>query len=155
MKNVVSFSDILSEKPTEFNIAVSMNSLGEKIRQIRQNNGFSQENMADMLGISTSAYGDIERNKTDLTVNRAKEIAKILNISYLELLGLDFSEFNHSLEKANLEIEKLKIENEKLQLEVLYWREKFEKLALNEVYRMLHQQERQSIGFKHPKLIGD
>lgn len=132
-----------------------MNSLGEKIRQIRQNNGFSQENMADMLGISTSAYGDIERNKTDLTVNRAKEIAKILNISYLELLGLDFSELNHSLEKTNLENEKLKIENEKLQLEVRYWREKFEKLALNEVYRMLHQQERQSIGFKHTKLIGD
>lgn len=130
-----------------------MNSLGEKIRQIRQKNGFSQENMADMLGISTTAYGDIERNKTDLTVNRAKEIAKILNISYLELLGLDFSELNHSLEKTNLENEKLKIENEKLQLEVRYWREKFEKLALNEVYRMLQQQERQSIGFKHPKLI--
>lgn len=28
---------------------------GEKIRQIRLTKGFSQENMADMLGISTTA----------------------------------------------------------------------------------------------------
>lgn len=122
-------------------------SFGEKIRQLRQKKGFSQENMADMLGISTTAYGDIERSKTELTIERTKEIAKALNISFLELLGLDFREMNHSVEKANLENEKLKIENEKLRLEAQYWREKFERLVVNEVYRVVQQQERKKIGF--------
>jgi DNA-binding XRE family transcriptional regulator len=36
---------------------------GDKIRQIRLMKVFSQENMANMLGISNTAYGDIERNK--------------------------------------------------------------------------------------------
>ena len=33
--------------------------LSEKIRQIRLQKGLSQENMADMLGLSTTAYGTL------------------------------------------------------------------------------------------------
>jgi len=40
-----------------------MNTVGN-IRGIRLLKKLSQENMADMLGISRVAYGDIERKKT-------------------------------------------------------------------------------------------
>lgn len=40
--------------------------IGDKIRSLRMIKGYSQENMADILGISSIAYGDIERNKTDV-----------------------------------------------------------------------------------------
>jgi XRE family transcriptional regulator, regulator of sulfur utilization len=125
--------------------------LGEKIRQTRLQRGFSQENMADMLGISTTAFGDIERNKTELSIARAKEIANVLTISLLELLGLEIQEQNGGsfhAEKLQLENEKLKLEVEKLAFEAIYWREKFEERVMAEVYRILQtQNQRKQIGF--------
>nr|WP_299422784.1 helix-turn-helix domain-containing protein [uncultured Emticicia sp.] len=35
--------------------------------------------MANMLGISTTAYGDIERNKTELKISSVTEISRTLN----------------------------------------------------------------------------
>jgi XRE family transcriptional regulator, regulator of sulfur utilization len=51
--------------------------IGEKIRSLRTIKGYSQENIADILGISSIAYGDIERNKTDVSYSRLEQIAKV------------------------------------------------------------------------------
>jgi len=127
--------------------------IGEKIRQARLQKGFSQENMADMLGISTTAYGDIERNKTELTIARANEVANLLKINVLELMGVDLQPVDFALEKLQLENEKLKADAEKWQLAAHYWREKFEQQRLvGDVLRLANQQtqpqeERKKIGF--------
>ena len=63
--------------------------LSEKITQIRLQKGLSQENMADMLGLSTTAYGDLERGRTELSVSRLENIAKLLDVPLPELLGFD------------------------------------------------------------------
>lgn len=47
--------------------------VGEKIRSLRTIKGYSQENMAELLGISSVAYGDIERNKTDVSHSRLEQ----------------------------------------------------------------------------------
>lgn len=122
--------------------------IGEKIRYARLTKGYSQENMADFLGISTSAYGDIERNKTELTLSRAKKLSTILKISILELIGEEI----HTPEVLNNtdknEVEKLKSELNTLRSEANYWREKFEQQILNETYRLLQgQYQREKIGF--------
>ncbi|PLK45437.1 helix-turn-helix domain-containing protein [Emticicia sp. TH156] len=125
--------------------------IGEKIRQARQKKGFSQENMADMLGISTTAYGDIERNKTELTIARATEIAGLLQVNIMELMGIDLQPVDFSMEKLQMENEKLRSEVEKWQLAAHYWREKFEQQRLlGDLLRIGTQQpqeERQKIGF--------
>lgn len=125
--------------------------IGEKIRQARQQKGFSQENMADMLGISTTAYGDIERNKTELTIARATEIAGLLQVNIMELMGVDLQPVDFSMEKLQLENEKMKSDVEKWQLAAHYWREKFEQQRLmGDLIRIGTQQpheERQKIGF--------
>ncbi|MFD2521560.1 helix-turn-helix domain-containing protein [Emticicia soli] len=127
--------------------------IGEKIRQARLQKGFSQENMADMLGVSTTAYGDIERNKTELTIARANEVANLLKINVLELMGVDLQPVDFALEKLQLENEKLKADAEKWQLAAHYWREKFEQQRLvGDVLRLANQQaqpqeERKKIGF--------
>ena len=122
---------------------------GEKIRLKRIQKGLSQENLADMLGISTTAFGDIERNKTELTIARAKEIANTLTISLLELLGLEIQEEKHAIEKLNLENDKLKMEVEKLALEAIYWQEKFEETIFRivAVNNAKTQPQRKQIGF--------
>ncbi len=129
--------------------------IGEKIRQIRLTKGFSQENLADMLGVSTTAYGDIERNKTELSISRATEIAKTLNVSFLDLLEIEASppplpkgEELKNREKLHLENEKLKVEVEKWQATAAYWREKYENRFAGNVLRLIKEEpERRKIGF--------
>ena len=122
--------------------------IGEKIRYARLKKGYSQENMADFLGISTSAYGDIERNKTELTLSRAKNLSTILKMSMLELIEEEIHTPKVLDNSENGELEQLKNEVNTLRSEANYWREKFEQQILNETYRMLQgQYQREKIGF--------
>jgi transcriptional regulator with XRE-family HTH domain len=59
----------------------------EKIKYMRQHKGFSQEKMAEKLGMSVNNYSSIERGKTDLHVSRLEEIASILQVNLFELLS--------------------------------------------------------------------
>ncbi|MEN9847633.1 MAG: hypothetical protein RL368_373 [Pseudomonadota bacterium] len=54
---------------------------------MRQLKGYSQEDIAEKLGMSVKGYSDIERGKTNLQMNRLEEIAQILGIETLELLS--------------------------------------------------------------------
>ncbi len=123
-----------------------MKTIAEKIRLYRLEQGLSQENMADSLGISTTAYGDIERGKTDLTLSRFYQIAEVLNISVAVLMG-QTTPLQQELQQ--LEVEKLQIENEKLRLENQYLREK---IAGRMIIDLIQKDapttsERQRIGF--------
>ena len=58
----------------------------KKIAEIRSKKGFSYENMAHDLDLSTSAYRKIETGETKLTVERLVDISKILETPLNELL---------------------------------------------------------------------
>lgn len=121
--------------------------IGEKIRQARLLKGYSQENMAELLQISTTAFGDIERSKTELTISRAQKIANLLDINVLELFGEEVIT-PKVLNNSESETEQLKLEIEKLKKESDYWRSKFEERVLIEAYRLIqNQQQREKIGF--------
>ncbi|WP_025763194.1 helix-turn-helix domain-containing protein [Dyadobacter tibetensis] len=64
-------------------------SIPEKLRNLRLAKGLSQENMADLLHISTTAYGDLERGKTEMTLSRLESVAEVLAVALPDLLGLD------------------------------------------------------------------
>ncbi|MGI9212021.1 MAG: helix-turn-helix domain-containing protein [Methylococcaceae bacterium] len=59
--------------------------LHNNIRLLRQARGWSQEEMATRLEMSTNGYGSIERGETDISLSRIKQIACVLN---LEVTGL-------------------------------------------------------------------
>ncbi|BAP55089.1 transcription factor, MBF1 [Thioploca ingrica] len=59
----------------------------EKIRFMRQSKNWSQEEMADKLGMSTNGYANIERGETDVPFSRLEQIAKTLDVELLELLS--------------------------------------------------------------------
>lgn len=129
-------------------LGVGCINIGEKIRQIRLSKGYSQENLADLLSISTTAYGDIERNKTELTISRATEIAKVLNVGIVDLLDIELQPVDASMEKLQLENEKLKTEVEKWQMTAAYWHEKYEnRFAGNTMRVVTEESERRKIGF--------
>lgn len=69
----------------------------KKIRDIRKMNGFSHEYMAIELGISPSAYNKLERGETVLSLERANNIAVILEVSLADILGFNFeNQFNQT-----------------------------------------------------------
>ncbi len=65
------------------------NTIGTKIKKIRELRNFTQEYMAEQLGLSQAGYGNIERDDTDVTLSRLTQIAKVLKVSLQELLGFD------------------------------------------------------------------
>ena len=69
--------------------------IGTKIKFIREEKKLTQESVAKKLGISQTAYSKIESNQTQITVDRLKEIAAILEVSEIELInGAPINQFN-------------------------------------------------------------
>jgi transcriptional regulator with XRE-family HTH domain len=60
-----------------------------KIKQIRELKNFTQDYVAQKLGLSTRAYSKIETGETQLTINRLNEISGILGVQPMEVLGFD------------------------------------------------------------------
>lgn len=133
----------------------------EKIRLQRLQRGLSQENMADLLNLSTTAYGDIERGKTDLTLSRLTQIASVLGVSPLALLTDDAipaqvidekpdTVVSHELETLRLLVEKQQVEVDKLRLEADYWKRKYDERIVLDIFQSMgveQNRERERIGF--------
>ena len=67
-------------------------SVHEKIRLVRQAKGWTQEYLAEKLGMSVNGYGDLERGDSDIKLSKLERIA--------ELLGVDLTELFCSNEKG-------------------------------------------------------
>lgn len=64
--------------------------VGKSIKRLRELKDFSQDHMAKKLGMSVTAYGNIERNQVkNLPVNRLAEIAAVLEIDICMILRFD------------------------------------------------------------------
>lgn len=63
--------------------------IGTKIRQIRELKGYSQEYIADKLGISQRAYSKIETGKTGANWGRVTQIAEVLEVDPLDIAAFD------------------------------------------------------------------
>ena len=69
-----------------------MKLLRENIRKVRELRNFTQEYMADQMGLSISGYGKIERSDSDISLSRITQIAAILNVSRAKLLEFNSEE---------------------------------------------------------------
>jgi len=62
--------------------------IGDKIRKVRELKGFKQEYVATELGMSVTAYGNIERNASGITFERLEEISRILEVTVQDILNI-------------------------------------------------------------------
>lgn len=127
----------------------------EKIRTLREENQWSQEELAAKLGLSVNGYRKIERGETRLNIPRLQQLATIFHTDILEFIqdsDTTFYQVNHdsdycvnvsfdSTQTILLENEKLKLINAH-QLELLAQKDR-ELEALKEVIRLM-KTERQS-----------
>lgn len=63
--------------------------IGHKVRQIRELKGFTQEYLADQLGISQRAYSKLERDETKLDWDKITRIAEVFEIEPLDMVSFD------------------------------------------------------------------
>lgn len=116
--------------------------IGEKIRTLRELKNLKQENMATAMGISLTAYGNLERGETPITYDKLEQIANILQVTVQDIVampdefsitninssvGVQFSS-NYGGNVAPPEIEGYKIAIAALQSENEYLRTQLDKL---------------------------
>lgn len=77
-----------------------MNTLGKKIRLLRHQKGWSQEDVAKRLDISIPAFSKIETGITDVNLSRLNQISKLFELSLVQLLAT--SESDEDKEKINI-----------------------------------------------------
>lgn len=64
-------------------------SVYRNIRLLREMRNFSQQHMADEMGLSIGGYGKIERGVSDIKLSQLIKIAKILNTDLNILINFD------------------------------------------------------------------
>lgn len=64
--------------------------IGERCRKARETAGYTQEQLADLVGVSTQFLSDAERGVTGMSVNTIVKLCGVLNISAdFLLLGME------------------------------------------------------------------
>ncbi|WPU92335.1 helix-turn-helix transcriptional regulator [Mucilaginibacter sabulilitoris] len=82
-------------------------SVGKNIRALRHQRGWSQEDVANRLGISIPAFSKIETGVTDINLSRLEQIANIFEINVAQMLAIDAEEID--VTPSNLSIAQKKL----------------------------------------------
>lgn len=77
-------------------------SLGSRIRRLRQTKFKGQKEVANLLGLSIPAYSKIETGNTDVNVTRLKQIAAVFGVTPEELLVGELAK--HGLKAEHLKL---------------------------------------------------
>ena len=76
--------------------------IGKNIRTFRHQHGWSQEDVANRLGISIPAFSKIETGVTDINLSRLEQIANIYEVEVVQILSMDTEEVEQ--QPSNLSI---------------------------------------------------
>jgi len=63
--------------------------INDKIKIMRQCKGWTQEEIAEKLDWAVNSYTKVERGKTDIKLEKLKQVAKILEVDISELIDSD------------------------------------------------------------------
>lgn len=96
-----------------------MKTLGKKIRLLRHQKGWSQEDVAKRLDISIPAFSKIETGITDINLSRLEQIATLFEMSVVQLLTFNDAEgeLKHVAELENVNKKLMDRETEVIDLQ--------------------------------------
>lgn len=60
--------------------------IGQKLRKLRNQKGFSQEYLADRLNISQKTYSNMENDRTSISVEILKQLSSELEVDMIDLI---------------------------------------------------------------------
>jgi transcriptional regulator with XRE-family HTH domain len=66
-----------------------LQNIGSKVRQFRELKGYSQDDMARLLGITLKTYGNLERdNNKTIDIEKLSRVAELLDVSVEDFFEL-------------------------------------------------------------------
>jgi transcriptional regulator with XRE-family HTH domain len=80
----------------------SLSKIGDRIRVCRAEKKLSQENVAQELGISVTAYSKIERGQTNVSIGRLEQIATCLDVPLPRLTHPSFEDFRRNISNTSI-----------------------------------------------------
>jgi transcriptional regulator with XRE-family HTH domain len=75
--------------------------IADNIRNLRTNKGYTQEDFAKLLAMSTSGYAKLERGEVDIPITRLKQIAKEFDVKITDLIHVGGSSASIIFNMAN------------------------------------------------------
>lgn len=70
-----------------------------KIKNIRELKNYTQEYMAERLGVTQAGYSKIEKGKTSLSYEKLVEIGRILDVSVEDIISFDYDRYFNNFNK--------------------------------------------------------
>jgi transcriptional regulator with XRE-family HTH domain len=80
-------------------IKIMATTIKNKIKNIRELKNYTQEYMAERLGVTQAGYSKIEKGKTSLSYEKLVEIGKILDVSVEDIISFDYDRYFNSFNK--------------------------------------------------------
>jgi len=78
-----------------------MLTIGRKIKKLRELKNYTQDYMADQLGISQPAYSKLETDETEISHVRLTQIANALGVTVQDILSFDEKVFYNQMNNHN------------------------------------------------------
>lgn len=109
--------------------------IGERIKELRQEKKWTQRDLGNALGFTAVAIGSWEHGRTTPSMNAIKEIAKVFDVPVDYIVGnimtrADGSEEAKAMLKvAENEINQLKADKEKLMNEIAWYKNENDRLC--------------------------
>lgn len=97
-----------------------MQTIPKKIKNIRELRNFTQEYMAQQLGMTQAGYSRIESGKTDVSLSQLNKIAEVLEVSLEDLLTFDNQKFFNSFNNVKDSINGFSIKIDSAEIKKLY-----------------------------------
>ncbi|MNK43773.1 helix-turn-helix protein [compost metagenome] len=80
-------------------IKIMATTIKNKIKNIRELKNYTQEYMAERLGVTQAGYSKIEKGKTSLSYEKLVEIGKILDVSVEDIISFDYDKYFNNYNK--------------------------------------------------------
>lgn len=80
--------------------------IGDNLRKLRENNGLTQQQMADLIHTHRSGYSKIENNQQEISIEALIQLSKQFNMTVDEIISYDNSRIPNEVtieDKATLE----------------------------------------------------
>lgn len=74
-----------------------MSSVAKNLKTLRELHDYTQEYVADYMGVSQNTYSMMERGETRITIDRLETLATLYNMDITDILKLNDSMIIHNL----------------------------------------------------------
>lgn len=83
---------------------MSMKKIAERLRLLRQENGFSQQHIADILDVSIATISRLENNPEEIKLRYLLSLAQLYKMDLCKLFSTDANELENELSKLTVQV---------------------------------------------------